>query len=396
MGFKCYRFSIAWSRIFPNGDDAEPNEAGLRFYDQVIAECLRHKIEPIVTISHYEMPLHLVTKYGGWKNRALIDFFEKYARVVLTRYANSVRYWMTFNEINSALHFPVLGQGLVKSNGADEMKNIYQAWHNQFTAGARAVAIAHSLRSDLQIGCMLLYATTYAYDANPVNQLASLKENQAMNEFCGDVQVRGSYPSYTESLMKRYGVVFKDLDIRAADLKMLKEHPVDYIGFSYYMSSAINVTDSKLKTANGNLVGGVKNPFLKASDWGWQIDPTGLRIALNELADRYQRPVFVVENGLGAIDKPDADHFVQDDYRINYLRAHIEAIRGAVADGVNVMGYTPWGCIDLVSASTGQMSKRYGFIYVDLNDEGAGTLKRYKKASFNWYKHVIATNGREV
>ncbi|KRL47139.1 glycoside hydrolase family 1 protein [Lacticaseibacillus manihotivorans] len=393
MGFKCYRFSIAWSRIFPNGDDAEPNEKGLQFYDQVIDECLKYHIEPVITISHYELPLNLVTTYGGWKNRQLIGFFENYAKVVLTRYASRVKYWMTFNEINSALHFPVMSQGLVSSNGGNVMQNRYQAWHNQFVAGAKAVAIAHELRSDLQIGCMLLYATTYAYDANPVNQLAALKENQAMNHFCGDVQVRGKYPLYTESLMNHYGFSFKDLTVTADDLAVLAANPVDYIGFSYYMSTAVNVTDKSLGTANGNLVGGVKNPFLESSDWGWQIDPTGLRIALNELANRYNKPVFVVENGLGAKDVVAADGSIHDDYRINYLREHIEAIRGAISDGVPVMGYTPWGCIDLVSASTGQMSKRYGFIYVDLDDEGHGTGKRSKKDSFTWYQHVIETNG---
>lgn len=396
MGFKCYRFSVAWSRIFPNGDEDQPNEAGLQFYDRVIDECLKYDIQPVITISHYEMPLNLVTSYGGWKNRKLIGFYENYARVILNRYAARVKYWMTFNEINSALHFPVMGQGLVKSNGADKMQNIYQAWHNQFVAGAHAVKIAHSLRPDLQIGCMLLYATMYAYDANPENQLATLKENQAFNQFCGDVQVRGTYPAYTESVMNRYGFSFKDLDVTAEDLATLKANPVDYIGFSYYMSTAVNITDKSLASANGNLVGGVRNPFLKASDWGWQIDPTGLRIALNELSDRYQKPVFVVENGLGAKDEPDANHFVQDDYRINYLREHIKAIQGALEDGVDVMGYTPWGCIDLVSASTGQMSKRYGFIYVDLDDNGNGSGKRYKKASFDWYKQVIATNGEKL
>ncbi|NVY96999.1 family 1 glycosylhydrolase [Lactobacillus sp. DCY120] len=396
MGFKCYRFSIAWSRIFPQGDETSPNEKGLQFYDQVIAECLRYQIEPVITLSHYEMPLNLVTKYGGWKNRQLIEFFDRYARVVLQRYAPQVKYWMTFNEINSALNIPVMGQGLVAAQGADAMVNRYQAWHNQFVAGAQAVAYAHQQRRDLMIGCMLLYATTYAYDANPVNQLAALKENQAMNQFCGDVQVRGHYPSYTRSLMQSYGVNYDDLEITATDLQTLAANPVDYIGFSYYMSSAINVTDPDLAKVNGNLVHGVANPFLEASAWGWQIDPMGLRIALNELNDRYEKPVFVVENGLGAVDHPDAQHLVQDDYRIKYLRSHIEALRGAISDGVNLMGYTPWGCIDLVSASTGQMSKRYGFIYVDLDDQGQGSGRRYKKASFDWYQRVIASNGAEI
>jgi 6-phospho-beta-glucosidase len=393
LGFKCYRFSIAWSRIFPNGDELVPNEKGLLFYDQVVAECLKYGIEPVITISHYEMPLNLVTTYGGWKNRKLIAFYERYARVVLERYANQVKYWMTFNEINSALHFSVMSQGLVTANGSGDMKNIYQAWHNQFVAGAKAVKIAHDVRSDIQIGCMILYATMYAYDANPVNQLARLKENQEFNQFCMDVQVRGAYPSYTNSLIKKYGFTLDDLEILPTDLQVLVDNPVDYIGFSYYMSTAIDETDTETETTNGNLVGGVKNPFLEASDWGWQIDPTGLRIALNEIYSRYQKPVFVVENGLGAYDNLDEDNYVNDTYRIDYLRKHIEAIRGALNDGVDVMGYTPWGCIDCVSASTGQMSKRYGFIYVDKNDDGSGSYARYKKASFLWYQKVIATNG---
>ncbi|WP_413476618.1 glycoside hydrolase family 1 protein [Latilactobacillus fuchuensis] len=396
IGFKCYRFSIAWSRIFPQGDELEPNEAGLKFYDDVIAECLKYKIEPVITISHYEMPLNLAKKYGGWQNKALIKFYERFARVVLTRYHDQVKYWMTFNEINSALHFPVMGQGLVPSNGANEMQNIYQAWHNQFVAGALAVKIGHELDSQLQIGCMILYATTYSYDANPINQLATLKQNQRFNYFCGDVQVRGQYPVYTKSILKEAGVDWQQLDITQEELKLLKTNPVDYIGFSYYMSSTVEVTTADIEQASGNLIGGVKNPFLKASDWGWQIDPIGLRIALNELYDRYQKPLFIVENGLGAVDQIDDQHQVNDDYRIDYLREHIQAMAGAIDDGVDLMGYTPWGCIDLVSASTGQMSKRYGFIYVDLDDAGHGTLDRYRKKSFGWYQTVIKSNGEQL
>ncbi|UQS82067.1 6-phospho-beta-glucosidase [Bombilactobacillus folatiphilus] len=393
MGFKCYRFSIAWSRIFPQGDETEPNAAGLKFYDELIDECLKYKIEPVITISHYELPLNLVKTYGGWKNKKLIGFFERFAQVVLNRYHDKVKYWMTFNEINSAAHFPVMSQGLVVANGANNRKNIYQAWHNQFVASSKAVKIGHELDPNLQIGCMILYATTYSYDANPVNQLAALQANQANNFFCADVQVRGHYPAYTKSLLAREGVALSDLDYTQEELDLIAKYPVDYIGFSYYMSSVVEVTKDDNDTVAGNLIGGVKNPFLKASDWGWQIDPTGLRIALNELSDRYQKPVFVVENGLGAVDEPDANHYVADDYRIDYLREHIEAIRSAIDDGVDVMGYTPWGCIDLVSASTGEMAKRYGFIYVDEDNAGQGTFKRYKKKSFDWYQQVIATNG---
>lgn len=396
MGFKCYRFSISWPRIFPKGDEIEPNEAGLKFYDAVIEECLKNDIEPVITISHYELPLNLITKYGGWKNKKLIDFYERYAKVVLERYYHKVKYWMTFNEINSAAHFPIMSQGLTKVNGGDDHKNIFQAWHNQFVASAKAVKIGHELDSNLQIGCMILYATTYSYDSNPKNQLATLKTNQENNFFCADVQVRGHYPSYTRSLLEKYGINPQDLDVTEDELTVLAEYPVDYIGFSYYMSTVEEVTRKDLKGSDGNMIGGISNPFLKSSDWGWQIDPDGLRIALNELYDRYEKPLFVVENGLGAKDEPDSNHYVADDYRIDYLRQHIIAIRDALNDGVKVMGYTPWGCIDLVSASTGEMSKRYGFIYVDEDDEGKGTFNRYKKKSFDWYRQVISSNGENL
>ncbi|MET1239250.1 glycoside hydrolase family 1 protein, partial [Enterococcus faecalis] len=375
-------------------DETQPNEAGLKFYDAVIDECLNYNIEPVITISHYEMPLHLAKEYGGWKNRQLVDFYERFAETVLTRYHQKVNYCMTFNEINSAFHFPALSQGLVKSNGANDYQNIFQAWHNQFVASSKAVKIGHELNPELQIGCMIIYATTYGIDSNPVNQVATMIENQEFNYYCTDVQVRGEYPAYAERMYQKYAV--KDLVIEEGDLELLKEYPVDYIGFSYYMSTAVDVTGTTNDTANGNLLGGVKNPFLEASEWGWQIDPEGLRIALNELYNRYQKPLFIVETGLGAIDKVDENFYVADDYRIDYLRRHIEAMAEAVADGVDLMGYTPWGCIDLVSASTGEMSKRYGFIYVDLDDEGNGTKNRYEKKSFNWYKQVIETNGQNL
>lgn len=396
MGFKCYRFSIAWSRIFPQGDELEPNEAGLKFYDQVIDECLKYGIEPVITISHYEMPLNLAKKYGGWKNRELITFYKRYAKVVLTRFHRKVKYWMTFNEINSALHFPALSQGMVLSNGAGDFKNIAQAWHNQFVASSLAVKIGHELDPDLKIGCMIIYATTYSLDANPVNQAATMEQNQIFNYYCADVQVRGEYPGYTNRFLNSRGVKFEDLDIIKEDLDLLKAYPVDYVGFSYYMSSAVTVTGDESDTVAGNLLGGVRNPFLKASKWGWQIDPVGLRIALNELYNRYQKPVFVVENGLGAVDEITAEGQIIDDYRIDYLRAHIEQMAKAIEDGVDLMGYTPWGCIDLVSASTGEMSKRYGFIYVDLDDKIEGSGKRMKKKSFDWYKQVIASNGADL
>ncbi|WP_439291277.1 MULTISPECIES: glycoside hydrolase family 1 protein [Rahnella] len=393
MGFKCYRFSIAWTRIYPNGVEQEPEEAGLKHYDQVIDACIAHGIEPVITISHYEMPLHLATAFGGWKNRELIGHFERFARTVLTRYGHKVKYWMTFNEINSAAHFPIMSQGLMVQTGALEAQAKFQAWHNQFVASSLAVKIAHETNAQIQIGCMILFATNYAYDCNPVNQLETLKETQAFNFYCADVQAGGKYPYYAKSLWQSQGV---ELDIQPGDVELIKEHTVDYIGFSYYMSSTINKTNPDAVTAQGNLLGGARNPFLEASDWGWEIDPVGLRIALNQLYDRYEKPLFIVENGLGAVDKPDENHYIADDYRINYLRQHIEAMAEAIEDGVELMGYTPWGCIDLVSMSTGEMSKRYGLIYVDLDDKISGTGNRYRKKSFHWYQKVIGTNGEDI
>lgn len=393
MGFKCYRFSIAWTRIYPNGIEQEPNEAGLKHYDQVIDACIAHGIEPVITISHYEMPLHLATAFGGWKNRELIGHFERFARTVLTRFGHKVKYWMTFNEINSAAHFPIMSQGLTVKTGALEAQAKFQAWHNQFVASSLAVKIAHETNAQIQIGCMILFATNYAYDCNPVNQLETLKETQAFNFYCADVQAGGKYPYYAKSLWKSQGV---ELDIQPGDLALIKEHTVDYIGFSYYMSSTINKTNPDAVSAQGNLLGGARNPFLEASEWGWEIDPVGLRIALNQQYDRYEKPLFIVENGLGAVDKPDENHFIADDYRINYLRQHIQAMAEAIDDGVELMGYTPWGCIDLVSMSTGEMSKRYGLIYVDLDDKISGTGNRYRKKSFHWYQKVIETNGTDI
>ncbi|MFT8661455.1 glycoside hydrolase family 1 protein, partial [Liquorilactobacillus ghanensis] len=282
------------------------------FYDHLIDECLKYQIKPVITISHYELPLNLAKKYGGWKNRQLISFYERFAKVVLERYYQKVHYWMTFNEINSAFHFPVMSQGLVPSNGAKDFTNIIQAWHNQFVASALAVKIGHQLDSNLQIGCMILYATSYAYDSDPKNQLANLQQMQDFNFFCADVQVRGKYPSSTGRMLRDHQVELQKLQITAEDLELLKKYPVDYIGFSYYMSTVTDITHQDAAKSAGNLIGGVSNPFLKTSDWGWQIDPTGLRIALNQLYDRYQKPLFVVENGLGAVDQLTADGQIHD------------------------------------------------------------------------------------
>lgn len=391
MGFQTYRMSIAWSRIFPNGDELEPNEEGLAFYDKVFDELLNYNIEPVVTLSHYEMPLHLVTEYGGWRSREIVTFFERYADTVFNRYKDKVKYWLTFNEINSGLRIPLYGLGFMCRTEEDKYQPTFQAFHHQFIASALAVKLGHKIIPDSKIGCMILYTPVYAYDCQPENVMFSLDEARMFNNFCGDVQVRGKYPRFIQKYFKEHEI---ELDIQDGDLELLEEGKVDFISLSYYMSR----TDKKDNegAGEGNMVGGMKNPFLKASDWGWEIDPEGLRISLNELYDRYELPLFVVENGLGAYDKIEEDDTIQDDYRIEYLKEHIEAMRQAIEDGVEMMGYTPWGCIDLVSAGTGEMEKRYGFIYVDLDNDGNGTLERKKKKSFDWYKDVIATNGEKL
>ena len=393
MGFKCYRMSIAWTRIFPNGDELEPSEAGLAFYDRVFDELHKYDIEPLVTISHYEMPINLVKEYGGWRNREVVTFFERYAKTILKRYKNKVKYWLTFNEINSGLEIPILSLGFAIEKEEDKYQPTFQAFHHQFVANSLAVKACHEIIPDAKVGCMIIYSPTYAYDSNPENVMYALQKGRIFNNFFGDVQVRGEYPAFIKRYFKEHNI---NLEIQPGDLELLKTYTVDFISFSYYMS----LTEKKEKTVDeigeGNIFGGIKNPFLQKSEWGWEIDPIGLRIALNELQDRYQKPLFVVENGLGAKDKVEEDGSINDDYRIEYLRSHIEQMAEAIEDGVELMGYTPWGCIDLVSASTGEMSKRYGFIYVDKHDDGSGTLARSRKKSFYWFKEVIKENGENL
>ncbi|MEG3272250.1 6-phospho-beta-glucosidase [Streptococcus suis] len=392
MGFKTFRLSIAWSRIFPKGDELEPNEEGLAFYDAVFDELNKYGIEPLVTLSHYEFPLHLALEYGGWKNRKVIEFFVRYAETVFKRYQGKVKYWLTFNEINILGMVGYLSGGLLFEDGKNDLEAMYQAVHHQFIASSLATKAAHEIDPENKVGCMLARMENYAATCNPDDVLAALKKDQE-NLFYTDVQVRGAYPSY----MKRF---FKENNIQVVfepgDEAILKQYPVDFMSFSYYMTSITRALPDKDKATAGNLILGEANPYLEASDWGWQIDPVGLRITLNKLYDRYQVPLFIVENGLGALDKVEADGSIEDGYRIAYLEKHIQQMYEAIEDGVKLMGYTPWGCIDLVSASTSEMSKRYGFIYVDADDQGKGSFDRSRKASFYWYKDVIASNGANV
>ncbi|MCM6852564.1 6-phospho-beta-glucosidase [Enterococcus faecium] len=393
MGFKTYRMSIAWSRIFPMGDEKEPNEAGLKFYEDVFKECQKHGIEPLVTITHFDCPMHLIKEYGAWRSRELVGFYENLCRVIFNRYKGLVKYWLTFNEINMILHAPFMGAGLYFEEGENEEQIKYQAAHYELVASAIATKIAHEVDPENKVGCMLAAGAYYPYTCNPEDVWASRKSDRE-NYFFIDVQSRGEYPAYALKKMERNGI---QIEMEPGDAALLKEHTVDFISFSYY-SSRVSTTDNELlEQTAGNIFASVKNQYLQASEWGWQIDPLGLRITMNDIYDRYQKPLFIVENGLGAVDTPDENGYVEDDYRIDYLAAHIQAMKDAVElDGVDLLGYTTWGCIDLVSAGTGEMKKRYGFIYVDRDNQGNGTLARSKKKSFNWYKKVIDSNGENL
>ena len=392
MGFKVYRMSIAWSRIFPNGDDMTPNEEGLKFYDRVFDELLSCGIEPLVTMSHYEPPLNLVLNYDGWYSREVIGFFTRFVETICTRYQDKVKYWLTFNEVDSIIRHPYTTGGLVEDRfpGKNFKEVIFQAMHHQFVASAYATKICHERIPDSKVGCMLTKLTYYPYSCKPEDVL---KAQQIMRStYCySDTQVFGEYPAYLLSRFKNEGITIKK---KVGDDEIMKSYPVDFVSFSYYHSSCAAADPSNLNVTAGNTIYAIKNPYLSASDWGWQIDPMGLRISMVDLYDRYRKPLFIVENGLGAADVVEKDNTINDQYRIDYLKEHLKAVLDAIKeDGVECLGYTSWGCIDLVSESTKQMSKRYGYIYVDCDDYGKGTYNRLKKNSFYWYQKVIETNG---
>lgn len=400
MGLQCLRTSIAWARIFPNGDELEPNEEGLRFYDNVFDELIKNNIEPIITLSHFEMPLHLAHEYGGFRNRKVADHFARFAQVVFERYKDKVTYWMTFNEINNQMDtsnpiFLWTNSGVSLSDSDNPEEVLYQVAHNELIASAMAVKIGKSINPNFKIGGMISYVPIYPYSCHPKDMMQAQIANR-LRYFFPDVQVRGDYPSYAKKMFERKG---NHIGWQDGDDEILREGTVDYIGFSYYMSTVVKhdtetVVDNNI--VNGGLPNSVENPHIKTSDWGWAIDPEGLRYALNALYERYQVPLFIVENGFGAIDKVENNQ-IHDGYRIAYLRQHIEAAMDAVdKDGVDLIGYTPWGIIDIVSFTTGEMKKRYGLIYVDRDNEGKGTLERLKKDSFYWYQKVIETNGEDL
>ncbi|WP_275259472.1 glycoside hydrolase family 1 protein [Paenibacillus pinistramenti] len=400
MGFKVFRLSIAWSRIFPNGDDAEPNEEGLKFYDSVFAELKKRGIEPLVTISHYETPLNLAKQYNGWTSRKLIDFYVKYCETIFNRYKDTVKYWLTFNEINMlTMPFGSIFAGAILPDAEADLTTMkdneqqrYQALHHQFVASAKAVKLGHEINPEFKIGCMIAYLCSYPLTCNPDDVILAQQKDNLTNFLCSDVQVRGAYPGFAKRYFAEKGI---EIAMEAGDEQILAEGCVDYYTCSYYSSTCVSA-DPDQEKIGGNMSMGLKNPYLKASAWEWQIDPQGLRWSMNNIYNRYGIPMMVVENGLGAVDTVEEDGSINDDYRIDYLKQHIEAMKEAIFDGVDLIGYTPWGCIDLVSAGTGEMKKRYGFIYVDKDNEGKGTLDRKPKKSFYWYKQVIESNGEEL
>ncbi len=410
MGWNVFRLSINWGRIYPNGDDAEPNEAGLAFYDSVFDECIKHGMTPLVTLCHYEIPWAIVTKYHGFYSRETIDLFVKYCTTVMNRYKNKVKYWLTFNEINIACMGEggignLYGLGLMEDEdiNADhriplsELKSdpqkTFTALHNEFVASALVVKAGHEINPDFVIGNMIAHGTVYGLTPNPKDVLAAQQRDDFLNNLCGDVQVRGEYPSFIFRYFREHGVDYSF--ITEEDKQILKEGTVDMYTFSYYASNCVTV-DENAEKIGGNMTVGAKNPYLKASDWGWQIDADGLRYTLNKLHGRYPHtPLMVVENGFGAFDKVEEDGSIHDPYRIEYFKPHIEAMAEAIEDGCPLIGYTTWGPIDLVSAGTGQYAKRYGFIYVDRHDDGTGDFSRSKKDSFYWYQRVCKSNGED-
>lgn len=389
-GLKMFRMSISWSRIFPKGIESEPNQEGLDFYRNVFLELKKYGIEPLVTLHHYDTPLYIEEELGGWSNRQVIDLFTHYAETVLREYKGLVKYWLTFNEINTTLAMSDIIPHYPKAAVARNL----QVLHNEFVASARAVRLAHEIDPNYRVGCMIAGMVKYPLTCDPKDMQKLQHIWQKNNHYCGDVMVRGKYPAFAKRLWEEYGAELQWGEKDAAELMAGK---VDFYSCSYYSTSCVTTHTDVAMDGGGNFSVGAKNPYLPYSEWGWSMDADGLRYYLNEIYGRYGIPIMIVENGLGANDTLNEDGTVHDPYRIEYMQKHIKAMEEAICkDGVDLIAYTPWGCIDLISASTGEMKKRYGFIYVDLDNEGNGTRDRYRKDSFYWYKKVIASNGEDL
>ncbi|MCH3962157.1 MAG: family 1 glycosylhydrolase [Solobacterium sp.] len=392
MGLRIFRTSVCWARIYPHGDDEKPNEEGLKYYHDLFAGCQKRGIKVFVTMLHYNIPWHLVEKYGGWRSRETVKFYEKYARTLFARLGDTVDYWLPFNEFNAGKFNPYNGVCILDDDADNTQDTIFQCLHHQFIANALAVKACHEMLPGKMIGGMIARFTSYPATCKPEDVMQSITDEQYSNWFYLDVMARGKYPSYMERFFDHSGVTIK---MEPGDKELIAENTVDFVSFSYYFSQ-VSTTQNGWEKTEGNLIMSNKNPYLKSSEWGWQMDPIGLRVTLNQVYDRYQLPVFVAENGLGAIDHVEADGSIHDSYRIEYLREHIKQMKEAVKDGVELLGYTMWGFIDVVSCGSMEMSKRYGVIYVDQDDAGNGTLERSRKDSFYWYQKCIASNGEDL
>ena len=392
--FNIFRTSINWTRIYPTGEEETPNEAGIKFYRSMFEECRRLGMKVMITISHYETPLAMRDKYGSWANRVYIDLYMKFVRTIVTEFKGLVSYWLTFNEIGNAAVKPICWDAAAIYPDSDQLlQEMYQAAHHQFVASALATKFIHETDTNALVGAMIAYKTVYPYTCNPADVIAA-EEEKRKEFFFSDVQARGYYPSYIWKFFEENNL---NIVMEEGDEDIIKSYPIDFISFSYYRSRVISAESMEpAEVINTNSLEGVVNPYLRKTGWGWSVDPDGLRLALQELYDRYQLPLFVAENGLGAIDEVDEDGSITDDYRIDYLEKHMKAMKTAIQHGVDLFGYTMWGPIDIVSNGTGQMSKRYGIIYVDLDDDGNGTGKRIKKKSYHFYSNVIKTNGKEL
>lgn len=392
MNFNSYRFSISWTRIYPSGYEEEPNKAGVEYYRKVLEKLSEYNIEPIVTISHYENPIEVVRNKNGWESRETIDLFVKMATTVMTEYKELVRFWIPFNEMNAGEFMPLICLGTNLNSYKNKREGLFKCWHHQLLANALVVKCGKEINPDFKFGSMIAGMYSYPFDCHPENQMANRQQMQRIQFLLSDVMIRGHYPNYALKEIENNNY---DINFTSDDLAILQENTVDFHAFSYYQTNVLDVVTPRDETA-GNMTRGMKNPFLEASEWGWQIDPIGLRVFLNELYERYEIPLIIVENGIGVNEELKNDTVV-DDYRIEYMQAHIKQMKLAIEeDGVDLFGYMPWGWIDIVSASTGEMSKRYGFVYVDINNDGSGTKKRYKKKSFNWFAKVIKSNGTDL
>jgi len=390
LGIHAFRMSIDWSRIYPD-PWGEPNPIGISYYRDLLTKLKEKGIQPIVTLSHYEMP-YLISKINGFTSKESIDLFMKYVRTCYENFGDLVHYWLTFNELNCE-HMP----GHNKMNGIISDENHlewdYVALNNKLVCSALAVKLLHEMYPDAEIGNMIGYFPIYPQTSNPKDFLKMMQKTNLLHHICLEVQCNGRYPYFAEAYFRQNNI---DIQLTEEEKEILKEGTVDFISMSYYCSNVVTYKYD-MPRRSGNQIGGIDNEYLSKNEWGWTIDPEGLRIVLNDCYQRYQKPIIIVENGLGAYDRKEEDNAIHDDYRIEYFHNHLtELAKAVVEDGVDVFGYCLWSAIDIVSVSANTISKRYGLIYVDADDDGNGSFDRFRKDSFYYYQKVVASNGESI